>query len=68
MKLLTVNEAATIKNCSRQAIWAAIKGGKLASVTVEVPATRIPADALASFRVDRQAQKAGKARNEAQSS
>ncbi len=60
--MLTVNEAAAVKDCSRQAIWAAIKSGKLESVTVNIPATRIPADALAAFRVDRKAQKAGKAR------
>lgn len=48
--LLTINEAAKIKEVSRQAIHAAIRRGELAAIDVMVPSKRISPKALEAFQ------------------
>jgi hypothetical protein len=50
--LLTINEAATIKGVSRQAIHAAIEAGRLEFIEVPAVSKRIAPDVLAAFKVN----------------
>lgn len=58
--LLTVNEAAAIKGVTRQAVWAAIGAGKLATIIVDLPSTRIDPKALERWKVNPNMQRSGK--------
>jgi len=58
--LLTVNEAASIKGVTRQAIWAAIKAGKLATEEVSIPSVRIKRGVLAKLIINPNMQRSGR--------
>jgi len=63
MKTVTINEAAALKGISRQAIHAAIKSGKLETVTVEVPHIRVVMASLKKFEPNPNMKRAGRPRN-----
>lgn len=60
MKTVTINDAAKMKGVSRQAINAAIKSGKLETVTVDVPHTRIVLSSLKKFEPNPNMKRAGR--------
>ncbi len=57
--LITPNEAAKLKQVSRQAVHAAMKSGKLGSVEVTITTKRITPEALAAWTPDRERQEQG---------
>jgi hypothetical protein len=60
MKTVTINEAAEIKGVSRQAIHAAIKVGKLETITVDVPHQRVTVKSLNQFQPNPNMKRAGR--------
>lgn len=60
MKTVTINEAAALKGVSRQAINAAIKAGKLETITVEMPHTRVIVSSLNRFEPNPNMKRAGR--------
>lgn len=60
MKTVTINEAAAIKGVSRQAINAAIKAGKLETITIELPHTRVVLSSLNKFEPNPNMKRAGR--------
>jgi len=60
MKTVTVNQAARIKGVSRQAINSAIRAGKLETVTVEMPHTRIVVSSLKKYEPNPSMKRAGR--------
>jgi hypothetical protein len=64
MKLFTVTEAAAVKGVTKQAINAAIKAGRLTTVTVHLPAIRIEDQALERLKVNVNKQRSGRPRKQ----
>jgi hypothetical protein len=60
MKPVTINDAAKIKGVTRQAVHAAIKSGKLATVIVEVPARMIVRQSLNHWHPNENMKRAGR--------
>jgi predicted DNA-binding protein (UPF0251 family) len=60
MRTVTINDAARLKGVSRQAIHAAIKAGRLKTITVDVPQTRVIASSLKKFEPNPNMKRAGR--------
>jgi hypothetical protein len=60
MKTVTINDAAKLKGVSRQAIHAAIKAGKLQTITIDQPVTRIIFASLKKFEPNPNMKRAGR--------
>lgn len=60
MKTVTINDAAKMKGVSRQAINAAIKSGKLLTITVDLPHKRIILSSLKKFEPNPNMKRAGR--------
>jgi excisionase family DNA binding protein len=59
-ELLTISEAAAMVGVTKQAIDAAIKSGRLETVTVRVAATRIDKATLDNFKINPNMKRAGR--------
>jgi hypothetical protein len=57
---VTINDAAKLKGISRQAIHAAIRAGKLETVTVDVPHKRVVLASLKKFQPNPNMKRAGR--------
>lgn len=65
MKPVTINDAARIKGVTRQAVQAAIKSGKLATVTIDIPSRMIVRQSLNQWKPNNNMKRAGRPRREA---
>lgn len=60
VRTITVNELAKSKGVSRQAVHAAIKAGKLETVTVEVPSVRVAVKSANAWQPNPAMKRAGR--------
>jgi hypothetical protein len=65
MKPVTINDAARLKGVTRQAVQAAIKAGKLATITVETPVRMIVRQSLNHWKPNDNMKRAGRPRRDA---
>lgn len=60
VRTITINELAKIKGVSRQAVHAAIKAGKLETVTVEIPSVRVVVKSANAWQPNDNMKRAGR--------
>lgn len=63
VRTITINELARAKGVTRQAVHAAIKAGKLETVTVEVPSVRVLVKSANSWTPNENMKRAGRPKN-----
>ena len=63
-RFITVNEAARLKGCSRQAIHYAIGKGKLLYTTERMVVYKVSANSLAKLEINANMQRAGRPRKD----